>query len=225
VVDRYAEALAALCASSPSDVTVAWLDGISYIAALAQNCGEASLQVERGRGSAASTGAAVSIVGSGITNVQALAGRDYCRLGVQDYNTWLVPSLMMRLRGLDVVSDLEAVIDMDTAADLLEAVAAGDCSATALLEADYEDLDSEIQDELNVLDTSPPMPFGILTYPLTMPLGERIRLDDALLAVDGDAALQPFLDQDGLRRVSESAFDDLSDFLDDSGLDFAQLGS
>jgi ABC-type phosphate/phosphonate transport system substrate-binding protein len=183
------------------------------------------LQVERGSGRTANTGEVVSMVANGITSIQALSGRDFCRLSAADYVTWLVPTLMMRVRGLDPVSDLETVSDMDNINDLVEAVAAGDCSATALLEADYEDLDTEISDELNVLGNSPLMPYGILMYPLTMPLGERIRLDDALLAVDDAAALQPFLDQDGLRRVSVTAFGDLNDFLEDTGLDFAQLGS
>ena len=231
-VDRYAEALAALCASNASEVTVAWLDGISYAAAVAQNCGKASLQVERrGGGRQLQTGDTVSIVGGrqlsllGSRRVQALSGRDFCRLGIDDYETWLVPSLMMLTSGVDPVSELDLVRDVDTLGDLVDAVAAGDCTATGLYQAHIDDLDQQVQDELNVLDTSPAFPYGILMYPVSIPLGERIRLDDALLAVDNSSALKPFLDQDGLRRVSETAFDDLNDFLNSTGLDFAQLGT
>jgi hypothetical protein len=66
-------------------------------------------------------------------------------------------------------------------------------------------------------------------YPISLPLGERIRLDNALLVMDidseGSDAMRPLLGQDGLIRVAEGDFDTFTEFLDSTGLDFAQLGN
>jgi ABC-type phosphate/phosphonate transport system substrate-binding protein len=230
VVERYAEALAALCESDPSNVTVAWLDGITYQAARALNCGSPSLQIERGR--TASTGAAGQIItrrSLGLTSVQALRNRDFCRLGLDDYYSWLVPALMLRANGVDPINDLSAVREYDTTNALIGAVLAGECTATGISQTEFEGLRGEVRDELRVVETTPPFPYAILVYPLSLPLGERIRLDNALLALDldneGRSALRPFLRQDGLTRVDDSMFEDLSAFMADTGLDFAQLGS
>src|SRR5690606_1471108 len=75
VVDRYDEALAALFDSRPTSVAVAWLDCVSFQAAVAQNCDEPIMKVEQGRGSNEQTGVAGQIITSrrrGFSNVQAL---------------------------------------------------------------------------------------------------------------------------------------------------------
>ncbi len=111
LVDRYAEALLALCNSRPDNLTVAWLDGVSYKAAIAQHCGQASLQVERrGRGRQIFTGETVHIVAGTQLNgssIRALVGRSFCRLGYDDYYGWLLPSLMMQASGIDPLNDLD----------------------------------------------------------------------------------------------------------------------
>jgi len=47
-VDDYAVALSALCTSGEGVVAIPWLDGVTYAAAMAQNCGQPALQVARG---------------------------------------------------------------------------------------------------------------------------------------------------------------------------------
>jgi len=232
VVDRYAEALAALCDSRPTSVAVAWLDGASFQAAVAQNCGEPIMQVEQGRGSNAQTGVAGQIITSrrrGFSNVQALRGRTFCRMGLNDYYSWLVPSLIMRANGIDPVRDLEAVVDYSSRNELIEAIIEGECDATGMSETTFESLREVQREALTVVGTSPEMPFAVLMYPLSLPLGERIRLDNALLALavdpDGRAIMRPLLSLDGLSRVSADDFEDLNEFLGRTRLDFAQLGS
>jgi acyl carrier protein len=46
-VDRYAQAFADLCASGSGLVTIPWLDGLTYTAALAQGCGQPALLVAK----------------------------------------------------------------------------------------------------------------------------------------------------------------------------------
>jgi ABC-type phosphate/phosphonate transport system substrate-binding protein len=229
LVDRYAEALAALCDSTPTNVTVAWLDGLTYRAAVAQGCGEPVMQVEHGRSNANSGDPGQIIAASGLSSVQTLRGRTFCRLGYDDYYSWLVPSIIMQANGVDPVNDLEAVEDYDTYRALAQAVIDGDCDAAGMSESEFDDLSGALKEELTVVETTPPFPYGILMYPISLPLGERIRLDNALLAMDidseGSDAMRPLLGQDGLIRVADDDFEMLTEFLDSTGLDFAQLGN
>ncbi len=227
VVDRYAEALSALCDSTPLSVTVAWLDGLTYEAAQAQNCGEPVMQIERDR----ETGDAGQIVTASsldVGGVAGLNGRSFCRISYDDYYTWLVPSLLLEAGGVDAVSGLSAITDYDDLDALMEAVADGDCEAAGISELAFAEL-GDVSDDLNVVASTPPFPYGVLMYPLNLTLGERLRLTDALLALAGDAdgedILRPLLNQDRLAVAEADDLQDLSNFLADTGLDFAQLGN
>ena len=226
LVDRSAEALAALCESSTTNVTVAWLDSLTYQAAAVQNCGEPVMVAERD--GAGTSGQIIARSQSEVSSIQALVNRSFCRLGYDDYFSWLVPSLLMRTAGVDPVDDLESVQDFGTVRQMVSAVVDGECDAAGISESDFEDLPGATRDELTVLDTTPPLPHAVLVYPINLPLGERIRLDNALLAMnaspDGRSAMRPLLGQDDLQRVSEDSFEELAVFLVSTGLDFAQLG-
>jgi ABC-type phosphate/phosphonate transport system substrate-binding protein len=136
---------------------------------------------------------------------------------------------MMRANGIEPGSDLGEVLDFGTQREMINAVVEGDCDAAGISEADYDGLSGTIRDELSLIETTPPFPYAVLVYPLSLPLGERIRLDNALLAVDidpdGSAAMRPFLGQDGLTRADDDAFEIFRDYLDTTGYDFAQLGN
>jgi ABC-type phosphate/phosphonate transport system substrate-binding protein len=231
VVDRYAEALAALCDSSPTNVAVAWLDGISLQAAVAQNCGQPIMQVERGPRSSRSSGESGQIITSqtlSLSSISALASRTFCRLAADDYYSWLVPALMLRAGGVDPVNNLEAVVDYNSRNALIQAVIDGECDATGISESDFDGLRAVQKDELRTVETTPPLPYAVLMYPLSLPLGERIRLDNALLGMvleaDGSEAMEPLLRQSGLARIEEDDLENLFEFLNSTGLDFAQMG-
>jgi ABC-type phosphate/phosphonate transport system substrate-binding protein len=228
LVERYAEALAALCDSRPTNVVVAWLDGVSYEAAKALECGEPVLQIERD----SQTGDPGQIVTNGarqIGSLQALTAANFCRLGYDDYYSWLVPSLILQANGIDPADDLTTVTEYSDGDSLIEAVAEGECAATGISETAFDDLRGTVRSDLDVLETSAPFPYGVLMYPLALTLGERIRLTDALLALAGDLdggdVMEPFFNQDGLTAVEADDFEALSAFLGRTGLDFAQLGN
>ncbi len=228
LVERYAEALAALCDSRPTSVVVAWLDGVSYEAAQALDCGEAVLQVERN----SQTGDPGQIVTNGelqIGSLGALSDATFCRLGYDDYYSWLVPSLILQANGIDPANGLTTVTDYPDADALIEAVVDGECAATGISESAFDDLRGTVRSDLDVLETSAPFPYGVLVYPIALTLGERLRLTDALLALstdlDGGDVMKPFLSQDNLETVETDDFEALSGFLSRTGLDFAQLGN
>jgi ABC-type phosphate/phosphonate transport system substrate-binding protein len=229
--ERPVEALTALCGSVPGQVAVAWLDGVSYQAALARNCGVPELQVERGSPNP-QPGAPILIVADrnlGLAGVGPLAGRTFCRLSVDDFESWLAPALALRAAGVDPVEDLRAVRDYDNYDDLLDAVAAGECAAAGLTETRFDQLPDAVRDELRVVGRTPPLPFALLLYPASLPLGERLRLTDALLALAFDeeraGLLEPLLGQHRLARVVADDLNAVSAFLGNTGLDFAQLGN
>lgn len=230
LADRTAEAVAALCSSSSGPVSVAWLDGLGYMAATEQHCGLPALQVERGKGRNATTGQAGQLVAShdlGISGVSQLSGDNFCRLGYGDLYSWLVPSLLLKANGVDPLQELESVTDYEELPDLVQAVADGDCDATGIPEGALDDAD-EARDEIDIVETTVAFPYGILMYPIEVPLGIRLTLTDALvtLAQDADHAetMQTLLGQDGLERVNSDDFIEFRNFMDSTGLDFAQLG-
>lgn len=230
LVDTPAAALSALCASTPEQVAAAWLDGITYQAALALECGVPVLQVERGAPNP-QAGMAVVIVADrslGLTGVGPLAGRTFCRLDLADAESWLAPALALRAAGVDPVADLAAVRDYDDYDALLTAVAAGECAAAGLSEMRFDQLADDLRDELRVIGRTPPLPFALLLYPASLPLGERLRLTDALLALAFDperaAVLSPLLGQAALARVEPDDLAAVNTFFASTGLDFAQLG-
>jgi ABC-type phosphate/phosphonate transport system substrate-binding protein len=228
LASRSAEALGALCESVGNSLAVAWLDAVSYVAAAEQDCGEPALMVDRG--SDGGTGAVVQMVvnGSrGISSPSGLNGQDFCRVGYDDLYTWLVPSLVLQANGINPLDDLGSITDYGDAVELLEAVVANECDAVAVLESDLEDMDSETREALSVIDETVSLPYGVLMYPPDTPLGLRLALDDALIAIAGNPAqagdLEDLLGQSDLERVDSGDLSSVRSFARESGLDFAAI--
>jgi ABC-type phosphate/phosphonate transport system substrate-binding protein len=235
VVERYAEALSALCDSSASNAAVVWVNGPAYMATRAQNCGTPALQVARGSGDDRQTGEAgiiISTKGQNLTAIGTLKGRTFCRLGNDDFYSWLAPALVMQANRLNPVNDLKSVKDYDTIPALVKAVAAGDCDGAGIPQsalADFADEIGSARDRINTISTSIPFPYAILMFPIEVPLGVRLTLTDTLieLAEDSTSAvkLRVLLGQSALIRAQPDDFGELVAFMQSTGLDFAQSGS
>jgi ABC-type phosphate/phosphonate transport system substrate-binding protein len=234
LVERYAEALAALCDSSGGTIAVAWLDGLSYTAALAQNCGQPLMQVKRGSGSNASTGQAVSIIikkDANISSVSALKNKTFCRIGYNDSSSWLLPSLILQAHSVDPLS-LKAVNDYADVPKLVEAVAGGDCDAAGIAADALKLFASDIgdaADKVKTLETSIDFPYAILVVPIEVPLGMRLSLTNTLTKLAQNSAtavkMRALLGQNALIAASGDDFTELADFMASTGLNFAQLGN
>ncbi|MFN8375836.1 MAG: PhnD/SsuA/transferrin family substrate-binding protein [Anaerolineae bacterium] len=227
--DRYAEVLAALCDSGSGDVSVAWLDGVTYAAARAENCGTPLLLTERD----GEIGSSVDIVvNSSITtdNIFSLRESKYCRISYNDFATWLAPVLVFSADGLNPVTAFESITDYEDIPTLLQAVADGDCDMTSVPSGTLDDRDyAELLDNLRVLETSVAFPYNILMIPLEVPLDIRLQLIAALETIADDTALagslRALIDQEALLPMESDTLDDFHTFIDSTGLDFAQLGS
>ncbi len=235
LVERYASALAALCASGGGDVSVAWLDGITYRAATAQNCGIPALQVQRGGRGENATGAPGQIIISrvlGTTEISALQGRTFCRLGYDDFYSWLIPSLIMETNGIDPLTDLDDIVDYDDRETLLQDIISGDCTATGIAEPTLDTLIDEnpdLRDGVRVVETSISFPYRVLVLPIEVPLGIRLALIPTLIDMANDPQrgemMHVFLGQDSLRRVTPDDFEEFEEFMASLELDFSQLGN
>ncbi len=227
VVDVQAEAIAALCASGRGQVAVAWLNGVGYAIALESGCGTAALQVERGTGRTASTGVGVRLIANralNLTSVSALAGRTFCRVSVDDFYTWLVPSLMLRAERVDPAS-LQSIVDVGDAGAVISSVAAGrPCAAGGVNAVDYADLaDPDAQADIVELGRPVVVPYAILTLPPELPLGARTALIEGLQALALNPAtrdvLETLLNMNRLIAASPSDFAAFVAFMRSTGVD------
>lgn len=235
LVERYAEGLAALCASPGGQMSVAWLNAPTYVAARAQNCGVPALQVEKELESGSQTGEPGSIIatrGIGIRNAAGLSRRKLCRISNDDFYSWFVPSLLMRADGIDPLNAPTSVTDYQDIPSLVQAVANRDCDAAGIpanaLEA-YAGAIGSDADDVTVVTTTVAFPYSVLMIPVEVPLGKRVALVDALTDMASDSAdaviMRSLLTQDALIAASVEDFGELTDFMNGTGLDFARLGN
>lgn len=260
IVDTYGEAFVDLCDSGSGVVTIPWLDGVTYKAALARNCGEPALQVAVTTGSESEftplvvvestaevtpdataeptvepeeepetrVGTAGVIIAnrtltSGGAGLDVVFNQTYCRLGYDDFYTWLLPLLLYKRNGIDLLRAPETIVDYADIETLVQAVADGDCAVTGVSEDDYArfvDFDG-----IRRLSTSITFPYGVFFYPLEVGLGVRLTLNDTLQVLADSRPLHLLLGQDNIITVVPDDFAELDQFMASAGLDFAQLGN
>lgn len=183
LVENDAEALAAVCETGSDQLTVAWLNGLGYLAANEQNCGDAVLRIERDRRPGEAGVIIVNnAVGSSLLN---LRNTTFCRLSYDDFYSWLLPTLLFRVNNLSV-TDFERIEDRQTTSQLVTAVSTNQCAGAGLPESAYDALinrgDPRLA-EVRLATTSVAWPFGVLVYPNEIPLAARISLTDGLLTL------------------------------------------
>jgi len=230
VVTSDADALTALCASPKGTVSAAWMGGLSYAAAFAQNCGSAALEVQRGSGASANTGDAARIISASadINAVADLAKHTYCRLGYTDMYSWLLPSLMIHNAGIGE-SDLKAINDYTDASQMIDDVVGGKCDAAGISASQFDTLASaSAKAAVHSLQQSVSVPFDVLVFPPLLPLAQQQELTTALMAIAGGKQanlLKSLLNQDAVVAASDSDLSGLRTFISGAGIDLAQAGN
>lgn len=226
------EALEALCDETET-ISAVWIDGVSLSVALAQNCGEPIFVVEKQIGDELQIGeSGVIILNRAIGNLQlsVLNSRTFCRLGVDDFYSWLLPLMIFRANNINP-ANFEAIVDYEDVQELVEAVASGDCAGAGVSGMVYNsivDEDEPLSDDVSVAFGSPPIPFAVLMYPVEMQLGIRVSLTEGMQVLveneEDNQILQAFLGQDNLRVYDTEDFEEYNAFLEEVGLDFTILG-
>lgn len=231
VVQTQAEAYAALCGSGRGQVSAVWVNGLTYAAAFDGGCGEPALQVERGTGRTASTGEQVRLIvnrASGVQAVTNLASRPFCRVGVDDFYSWLMPSLILRAGGLDPLT-MQNIVDVGDPADIIAGVAAGrPCAAGGISTTDFEDFaDADMEADISFIGQPVVVPYAILMLPPAMPLGARWALVDGVQAIANDPdraeTLEVLLSQTRIIPAESSDFSAFLAFVRSSGIDVGRI--
>lgn len=234
LVEQSAQAILALCNPEANGVSVAWLDGVAYSVARELGCGQPILQVERGRGAAANTGQASSIIARQSLSVDQLSDLDdrrFCRINHTDSLSWVVPSMLMNKEGFSTTS-LKTVSDFADVESLVDAVVKGNCDAAGVPVDALEQLADQLGEDLDkvaVVATSPAVPYSVLVAPSSVPAAIQESLREALQKLARDRALsqkfQVLLNQSVLEVAGKDDFEDFIEFVNSSGLDLTQLGS
>ncbi|MDK3161750.1 PhnD/SsuA/transferrin family substrate-binding protein [Kamptonema cortianum] len=229
VVPTSADAITELCASVSGIPTAAWLNGLAYAAANAQGCGTAALIGRRGSGSDATTAETVQIIVNRSTGFTGLGGLldpsvEFCRLSMTDLYSWLIPSLMMEANNVSPTA-IGTVRDYEDAESLIQAVASGECDAAGVARSVYDEISTAaIRSAVTTLGTAVEVPYALLAYPLEIPLGTRLVINEALLDYS-ESALRTLLGVDRVIRLTDEALNSFNTFLRRTGLDFAAFGS
>lgn len=277
------DALRRLC----NGEAVVWLDGFTYAAARAQNCGTPALLIGRRNltqqsliaeqwgldfSEAESTPEAESddaitviptdeitltpeatpeenvipadvftgmpgviVVDSqfGATGLSVIQGRTFCRLGIDDLYSWLVPVTVLGAANIDPFGAQVSAIDRDSLNEIIEAIEAQDCVMTGLPQAAYDALSEDQRDAVTVITTTPALPYGIMMYPAAVNEATRDTISAALLTIANDPEtadqVRPLFAHDAILPIqAENENADLADFeafIASTRLDFGTLGN
>jgi ABC-type phosphate/phosphonate transport system substrate-binding protein len=158
-------------------------------------------------------------------DLTAINENTYCRTDVEDTYSWLLPLMTFRAEGVDLTSTAITVVDVDggTAEALLQAVADGQCAMAGLSQSDAANLPENVQ----ILRTTPAIPFGVLVMPSELDATTRDAVIDALVTMAEDAEvsglLTPSLRQERLLPATTDDFAELNTFVASTGLNLASL--
>ena len=233
VVDSDAAGLTALCASTPGQPALAWLNGMGFIAASAEKCGQPQLLVSKGTGTKASTGEVVTIIARrGIDSIGSVKGRNFCRIGNTDLISWVIPSLMMRAPGINPETDPKTIKDYAESSDLVSALASSQCDIAAIPDTLVKELvtdDKTVSAKVSTVASSVEFPYSVLMASSDVPLTAITALSDELVSLSKDrtlkTSLSQLLNQSALVPVKVDDLQPLLDFVATTGQNFAQLGN
>jgi|GEM_PF-699534 len=173
--------LDALCDTSSDSLTAIWADALTYSVADAQRCGDAAVWLTRD----GTNGETRQIVLSGemqSRDVRSLQRNTFCRLRRDDFDSWLLPVLLLESNGVDV-STLEDVREYPDTTSLLNAVALGECSGTGVLTSTlvaWQAANPAAAENIESVVESVPIPYGVLMYPYQIPVAARLALTNEL---------------------------------------------
>ena len=228
VATEYAGAIEAMC-SDPAKAHMASLATFAYMLASERGCAEAELVSVR-FGSPSYNGQIVARADSGITSLEDLAGKTFCRPDPLSTSGWIIPSLELKGAGIDPNTDLAQVVDAGSHDASIAGVYNGDCDAgssfvdaRSTIEEDHPD----VMDVLQVIFVSGDIPNDGVQYVPSFPRELRDQINDALLAIadteEGVAALDTAYEWTAFERHDDSFYDQFRQILDAAGVSAADL--
>lgn len=223
VATEYAGVIEALSADPPK-AHIASLATFAYMVASERGVAEAELVSVR-YGSASYNGQIFVRSDSGLTSVEDLAGKTFCRPDPLSTSGWIIPSITMQSYGIDPETDLAEVVDAGSHDASVAGVYNGDCDAgssfvdaRSSLEEDYPD----IMDVIQVIEVSADIPNDGVQYHPSVPAELREQINAALIAMpgteEGAEALDTAYEWSELAPKGDDFYDPFRQVLDAAGI-------
>jgi phosphonate transport system substrate-binding protein len=223
VATEYAGVIEALSADPPK-AHIASLATFAYMVASERGVAEAELVSVR-YGSPSYNGQIFVRADSGITSVEELAGKTFCRPDPLSTSGWIIPSITMQSYGIDPETDLAEVVDAGSHDASVAGVYNGDCDAGSSfvdarsgLEEDYAD----VMDVIQVIEVSADIPNDGVQYHPSVPAELREQINAALIAMpeteEGAEALDVAYEWSELAPKGDDFYDPFRQVLDAAGV-------
>lgn len=233
VATEYAGVIEAMCADPPK-AHMASLATFSYIIASDRGCADVDLVSVR-YGDPTYSGQIFVRADSGITSVAEAAGKTWCRADPTSTSSWVIPTIYLRVAGVDPDTDLDQVVDAGSHEAAVAGVYNGDCDfggsyidARTRVEGKIEGTYDDIMDAIVILETFEGIPNDGVQYVPDLDPEIREKINVALLAIaeteEGQEALNIAYQWTALERHDDSFYDQFRQFLDASGVNVADYG-
>jgi phosphonate transport system substrate-binding protein len=228
VATEYAGVIEAMC-SDPVEAHMGSLATFAYVLANKKGCAEADLVSVR-YGSPVYNGQIIVREDSGITELNQLADKTFCRPDPLSTSGWIIPSLDLAAAGVDPDTGLAEVVDAGSHDSVVAAVYNGDCDAGATFvdaRSSIEDDHPDVKEKVAVIHTSVDIPNDGVQFASSVPEEIRTQIVDALLKIadteEGQEALDVAYQWGGLQEIDNSFYDPFRQLLDAAGMDIEAL--
>lgn len=221
VPTNYIASVEAMCAG---EAHVGALNTFSYVLASSRKCAEVGLVAVRS-GSSTYTGQIITKADSGIKTLEDLKGKTFCRPDEISTSGWIMPSLLLKSKGIDPDKDLGEIKDAGGHDKVALAVYNGECDAGAtfgdarsLIATDHPDVNEKVV----VIATTDPIPNDTVAFASSVPAETRAKIVKAfqdMVANEADLKLLGDLYRwTGLEEQQDSFFDPFRQMLDTAGV-------
>jgi phosphonate transport system substrate-binding protein len=221
VPTSYVASVEAMCAG---EAQIGALATFAYVLASSRKCAEVALVSVRS-GSSTYTGQIITKADSGIKTLEDLKGKTFCRPEATSTSGWIMPSLLLKSKGIDPDKDLGEIKDTGGHDKTALGVYNGDCDAGAtfgdartLIATDHPD----VNEKLIVIATTDPIPNDTVAFAPAVPQEIRDKVVKAfqdMVANEADLKMLGDLYRwTGLEVQQDSFFDPFRQMLDAAGV-------
>lgn len=209
VATEYADAVEAIC---DEKAHMSSLSTFAYVMATERGCADAALVAVR-NGSTTYNGQIITRPDSGITSIEELRGKTFCRPDPVSGSGWIIPMLTMKAAGIDPEVDLAEIIDAGGHDSVVAGVYEGYCDAGAtfvdarsIVVGSYPD----VTEKVAVIVVTEDIPNEGIQFATSVPQDLRNRIVDGLLFIaeteEGQRALNSVYQWDALEKHDDSFY-------------------
>ncbi len=204
------------------------INTFGYVRANERGCADAALASLR-FGASTYSGQIITQAGSGITGIEDLAGKTFCRPDPGSTSGWVIPSLLMLGAGIDPETDLAEIVDTGGHDAVVIAVYNGDCDAGSTFEDarsivdEFEDLNEVVV----VVQTTAPIPNDSVAFVPDFPQEQRDEIVAALMRLndsdEGIELLGGLFSWAGLVEIDDDFYDGFRQQLEAAGMSIEEF--